>query len=432
MQKRPILQCQKVEIAKITFFAIHMKGVIIMSYIPLNEVYYKDNSHWEAEYISRYNNQFAKHLDLTVKQFKWNKEYKLFYCYPEDIVTLQDKIMFESNALNRVFDSVPKVGITQFLLSCLIAEIKASNDIEGVRSTRKEIREALSSQDKPNPDKRLWGIVNKYSKIITGETVKLEKPEDIRALYDEFILLEIKKDNPENVPDGMLFRKDSVDVVTSSGKSIHRGIFPETKIITYLEETLKILHDPVIPALFRIAIFHYLFGYIHPFYDGNGRTVRFITSSLLASVINPSVALRLSVLIKQHKKEYYALFENTNSAINCGDLTPFILWSLRFVLLSITSTKDILLTRKKSFIVLEQRLKDILSIDDKILQEVYYILLQAAVFSDIGVTLNDIVRETHRAQRTIYSKINSIPKEHLIINKQIRPYFYRLNLKMLK
>lgn len=403
-----------------------------MNYIPLNELFYKDNSHWNAEYISRYNNQFVKHLNLTVKQFNWKEEYRLFYCYPEDIVSLQDKIMFESNALNRVFDSVPKVGITQFLLSCLIEEIKASNDIEGVRSTRKEIREALSSQDKPDPDKRLWGIVNKYTKIITGEVVKMETPADIRALYDEFILSEIKKDNPENVPDGILFRKDSVDVVTSSGKPIHRGIFPETKIIAYLEETLKILHDPVIPALFRIAIFHYLFGYIHPFYDGNGRTVRFITSSLLASVLNPSVALRLSVLIKQHKKDYYALFENTNSAINCGDLTPFILWSLRFVLLSITSTKEILLARKNSLAILEQRLKDVVSTDDNIIQEIYYILLQVAVFSNIGVTINDIVKETHRSQRTIYNKINAIPKEHIIINKQIRPYFYRLNLKILK
>ena len=192
------------------------------------------------------------------------------------------------------------------------------------------------------------------------------------------------------------------------------------------------MHDPVIPALFRIAIFHYLFGYIHPFYDGNGRTVRFITSSLLASVLNPSVALRLSVLIKQHKKDYYALFENTNSAINCGDLTPFILWSLRFVLLSITSTKEILLARKNSLAILEQRLKDVVSTDDNIIQEIYYILLQAAVFSNIGVTINDIVKETHRSQRTIYNKINAIPKEHIIINKQIRPYFYRLNLKILK
>ena len=403
-----------------------------MRYIPLNKLYYKDNPRWKNEYLSRFNNQFVKHLDLTIKQFNRKEEYGLFYCCPEEIVSLQDKIMFESNALNRIFDSIPKVGITQFLLSCLIEEIKASNDIEGVRSTRKEIREALTSQNKPNPDKRLWGIVNKYTKIISGETIKLETPKDIRLLYDEFILDEIKKDNPENVPDGILFRKDSVDVVTSSGKPIHRGIFPETKIITYLEETLKILHDPVIPALFRIAVFHYLFGYIHPFYDGNGRTVRFITSSLLASVLSPSVALRLSVLIKQHKKEYYTLFENTNSAINCGDLTPFILWSLRFILLSINSTKDILVARKNSFDVLEQKLKAVLSTEDNILQEIYYILLQAAVFSNIGVTVNDIVKETHRAQRTVYNKINTIPKELLIVNKQIRPYFYRLNLKMLK
>ena len=403
-----------------------------MNYIPLYELYYKSNSDWQKEYVSRFNNQFTKHFNLSIKQFNRNDEYELFYCCPEEILSLLDRIMFESNALNKLFGSIPVVGITQFLLSCLIEEIKASNDIEGVSSTRKEIKEALSSQDKKNSDKRLWGIVNKYSKIIKGEFTELNSPKDIRSLYDEFILSEIKKDNPDNIPDGNLFRKDSVDVVTPTGKTIHRGIFPEKIIYSYLEETLNILHDATIPALFRIAVFHYLFGYIHPFYDGNGRTIRFITSSHLASVLNASVALRLSVLIKQHKKEYYALFKNTTASKNCGDLTPFIIWSLRFILLSITSTKDVLQQRLERFVLLETKVKDIAPAEDPILQEIYLILLQAAVFSNIGVKVDDIVRETHRAQRTVYSKLNAMPKEHIIINKQIRPYYYRLNLSVLK
>lgn len=50
-----------------------------MNYIPLNELYYKDNSHWKAEYISRYNNQFVKHLTT----YSINA-----YVFPEDGETL--------------------------------------------------------------------------------------------------------------------------------------------------------------------------------------------------------------------------------------------------------------------------------------------------------------------------------------------------------
>ncbi len=31
-------------------------------------------------------------------------------------------------------------------------------------------------------------------------------------------------------------------------------------------------------GLVSIAVFHYLFGYVHPFYDGNGRMARYLSS----------------------------------------------------------------------------------------------------------------------------------------------------------
>ena len=59
----------------------------------------------------------------------------------------------------------------------------------------------------------------------------------------------------------------------------------------------------------------YFFEYIHPFYDGNGRTARFIASYFLAEHLNYLTALRLSVIIKRQRKKYYDLNR---------DLTPFI------------------------------------------------------------------------------------------------------------
>ena len=399
-----------------------------MAYIPLYEIYYKQNNEWFPEYQKRFNNLFAKHLDISIKEFNREKEFQLFYCHTEYIVTLQNKIMFDFLRLQKLFNLLPGAGIDQFLKSCIIEEIQSTNEIEGVRSTRQEIREAIFAQGKYNPDVRLWGIVNKYNKIINDENIKLKTCEDIRNLYDDFILDEIKRNNTSDIPDGNIFRKNSVDIVSGTQKTIHRGVYPESKIIDYMTKALQFLQDDSVSIFIRIAVFHYLFGYIHPFYDGNGRMSRFITSYFLSKNLHPTIALRLSVLIKQHKNDYYKLFENTNAQINCGDLTPFIIWSLEFIASAITSTYKLLFEKYELFSSLNQKLDEMLKNEDNTTKRVYNVLLQAAVFSDIGATSQEIVQTLKLSKRTIDARIKEIPNEILLADKTSRPYHYKLRL----
>ncbi len=399
-----------------------------MTYIPLYEIYYKQNNEWFQEYQKRFNNLFVKHLDISIKEFNREKEFQLFYCHTEYIVTLQNKIMFDFLRLQKLFNLLPGAGIDQFLKSCMIEEIQSTNEIEGVRSTRQEIREAIFAQGKYNPDVRLWSIVNKYNKIINDENIKLKICADIRNLYDDFILDEIKRNNTSDIPDGNIFRKNSVDIVSGTQKTIHRGVYPESKIIDYMTKALQFLHDDSVSIFIRIAVFHYLFGYIHPFYDGNGRMSRFITSYFLSKNLHPTIALRLSVLIKQHKNDYYKLFENTNAQINCGDLTPFIIWSLEFIASAITSTYKLLFEKYELFSSLNQKLDEMLKNEDKTTKRVYNILLQAAVFSDMGATSHEIVQTLKLSKRTIDARIKEIPNEILLADKTSRPYHYKLRL----
>lgn len=187
----------------------------------------------------------------------------------------------------------------------LIDEAKQTNDIENVYSTRKELEERLEEVSQPNYrsklDKRFEGLVNKYLMLMKGNDIPLSTCQDIRNIFDELVSTEIKKDNPNNLPDGQIFRKDGVDVTAASGtqKVIHRGLHPEAKIIEYVSKGISLLQNVNINPFVRISIFHYLFGYIHPFYDGNGRVNRFISSYLLSKELHISVALALSGAIKK-------------------------------------------------------------------------------------------------------------------------------------
>ena len=99
---------------------------------------------------------------------------------------------------------------------------------------------------------------------------------------------------------------------SATQKEIHKGLYPESKIMDAMEKSLVILEDKNLDPLIKIAIFHYLFGYIHPFYDRNGRTSRFISSYLLTKVLNNLIGYRISFTIIEHIKEYYDAFKICN------------------------------------------------------------------------------------------------------------------------
>lgn len=206
----------------------------------------------------------------------------MFICLTREMLLQLEKINNLTLQLEKVIIPIPPIAIKQFFTSCLREEIQATNEIEGIHSSRREIDYALEQQHNPQDKKytRLWDIVNKYQKLITQENIPFNTCEDLRNFYDDFALDEVLNDNPQNAPDGKFFRKDNVSV-NDGIKDIHTGIYPEDKIISTMDSALSILNDESIPLLIRVSLYHYLFGYIHPFYDGNGRTSRFITSYYL-------------------------------------------------------------------------------------------------------------------------------------------------------
>lgn len=400
-----------------------------MSYMSLSKIFYQDTHRYEEVYTQRYNSTVAKHFDIAIKQYNRKNSYPIFLNYTEDMMLLVEQIYKSYEKLLYSINIVPKVVLHQFALLSILDEVQSTNAIEGVRSTRKELKEILDGS--ASRSARFFTIVHKYNSLLTNEEFKFNTCQDIRTFYDAFAHEEIANEEPNNKLDGTIFRKGSVDIASASGKTLHRGVSPESSIISMMEKSLSILHDEKIPFLVRVSLFHYLFAYIHPFYDGNGRTDRFITTYFLSKHFHPVTALRLSVIAKKNSRKYYSLFSEADSEINRGDMTPFVLGFLELLLDTFNDTIIILERKQKQLKIYEEKILQ-LALNDDILVNVYFILLQAALFYGQGVSIEDIIKITGKTRNTIQKRLSAIPVENILVKKVHKTRYYRLNMLMFK
>lgn len=405
-----------------------------MKYESLYKLYRKSEEDWNARYEERFNNEFTVHLPIEIKEYNRKQSFPAFFCYAPEMMTLVLNIYRDVVTFLEVIQPLPNVLLNHLMNSFLVDEIKSSNDIEGVRSSRREIKESLEYFNRNKP-LRFHSIIEKYKQVLEVDHnhLSIESCEELRDFYDSFLGEEIQV---EDRPDGTLFRAESVDVKTGADKIIHQGLFPETAIIDTMTEALGILNDSTIEVPIRVAIYHYLFGYIHPFYDGNGRTSRIVSSYYISREYHPLIGLRLSKVIKDNQKKYYDAFMITNSEHNRGDLTYFIIEFLTLLETTIKNAKELLVTRVNRLGEAEKKLERFIEknqITDQVIQDIYLVALQASMFSLFsGATKDEIVAEIGKSKRTLDSKLKEIPSDHLVVTKVGKVLHFKLNIDILK
>jgi len=94
------------------------------------------------------------------------------------------------------------------------------------------------------------------------------------------------------------------------------------KIDDLMSELIMWANNSTLEPVIRAAIFHHRFLWIHPFFDGNGRTVRLIFNLLLMKEGYPP-----AIILKNDRKKYYDALNAANNG-NYGRLLLLILQAL--------------------------------------------------------------------------------------------------------
>lgn len=378
------------------------------------------------EFNKMYNEKYSSNTTIHFN-FKM-KGYQSFFAYSIPIFEKVLMLQAKNSTLNHLFNSLPPIAKHQYIRNTLVIEVKKTNELEGVFSSKKEIFE-LTEELKNSKSNKIGSIVNKYMMLLESKEANIKTCSDIRKIYEEMFMTGNKTlISKKDYPDGKYFRKSFVGVFDLLGNKHHSAPLGEEVIIDIISEGIKLLNNSEINVFIRLALFHFIFEYCHPFYDGNGRIGRYLISLKAKEEISDIFAFRISAGIKAKSSLYQKAFKETEDVRNRGDITTFV--DKFFDILSNEYDESIKYASEKKQ-KLDEILNKYISIEKYTKSEnsVLGILAQAYVFSDFGVTIKQIAETVNISSRTVIRAIEKIAERGLIASQKFsKTIFYNLKL----
>ena len=243
--------------------------------------------------------------------------------------------------LNESINSIPNETI--LLLNLTLQEAKDSSAIENIITTQESLyKHSLQPQKKASSDKE----VHNYSSALLTHSLEVKKRGGLscNTIIDIQKIIEPSKSGFRAVPGTVLKNP-------ATNKIIYTPPSPE-KIPALMQQLESFINkknsmDPLV----RMALTHFYFESIHPFYDGNGRTGRII-NILQLSLYNllDSPVLYLSRYILRNRSEYYKLLQQVREKENWEDWIIYILKGVSSISIE---TKDLI--KKIHYLLIEYK-----------------------------------------------------------------------------
>jgi Fic family protein len=194
----------------------------------------------------------------------------------------------------------------------ILKEAQASSEIENVITTQDKLYQALYAKS-TKPDGATKEVLRYREALLMGARLIKE-----RGFLNTNGIIAIQKELEENnaglrILPGTALINDLTNEVIYTPPDNFETI---NDLMKNLEDYLNNDADDISP-LVKLAIQHYQFESIHPFYDGNGRTGRIINVLylILKGLLNEPV-LYLSSFIIQNKGDYYRLLQEVRTKNN--------------------------------------------------------------------------------------------------------------------
>lgn len=365
----------------------------------VTKLFYKLNKEEFNKKLEKLKSSSISFLSFTKSPFFFNDNYEI-----DNLVT---NLHINFYKFDFFIDELGENIKTHILKSFLIEEIKSTNKIEAIFSTKKDIFKTLENIDKENSkDKKIKFIVKAYINLLTLKTnSEKENHETLKKLYKNLFDKIIDK---EDKIDGKFYRKRSV-FIFDGFENVHKGLSSEKEIIKGIDDFLKVYNSNKLDLFINVALSHFLFEFIHPYYDGNGRFGRFLISKKIYEKTSSILSFFISSSVLKNKNKYYKLFKDAENIKEHGSLSFFVYSFLKILNEEIES--------------LILKIKDLKALIDKIYnnefnyltskseKKVLHFLIETSLFTHFGVSNKEILKVINIKKRNLIYILNKI-KDH--------------------
>lgn len=209
------------------------------------------------------------------------------------------------------------------LNTVVLKEARASSEIENIITTHDELYRALVASD-TQIDAETKEVLNYRSAVWTGFRSLRQS-----GLITTNTLVAIQQELEQNNA-GIRTLPGTALVNDRSGETVYTPPDDEQTIRDLLRNLEEYLNQAdAIDPLIKMAVAHYQFESIHPFYDGNGRTGRILNVLYLVKEgLLDSPILYLSRYIIKRKSTYYELLQRVRTE---ADWVSWVLFMLKAV-----------------------------------------------------------------------------------------------------
>jgi len=298
----------------------------------------------------------------------------------------------------------------------VLQEAKGSSEIENIITTQDELYKALTV-NKSTISAETKEVVNYRTSLFHGfnllENQGFLRVNDIVSIQQELI------DNTAGIRStpGTVLKNDK------TGEVVYTPPQDKQEILDFLSNFINHYNqnESDLSPLINLAILHYQFESIHPFYDGNGRTGRIL--NILYLILNELIdipILYLSSYIIDNKPDYYRLLNHTNRT---GEWEEWILFMLKAVeITSIQTIEKINIIKQ----LLERTIEKVQVNSPKIYKKELVELLFEQPYSKIEFVVNLLQVERKAASRYLKElerigilESQKVGRETLYINKEL-------------
>lgn len=221
--------------------------------------------------------------------------------------------------LKQAGELLPNQGLLINLLPLL--EAKDSSEIENIVTTTDKLFQY--SQEDTGADPATKEALRYRSALNQGFHQLSQRPLCVTTAIEICSTLKDSDMEIRRIPGTTISNQTTGEVIYTppAGEAVIRDLLSNWEKFIHSEDDI----DPLV----KMAIAHYQFEAIHPFYDGNGRTGRILNVLfLIEQQLLTLPILYLSRYIVQHKADYYRLL---NQVTREGDWQSWLLFMLKGV-----------------------------------------------------------------------------------------------------